>query len=176
MMSLNFEFKNFDFVMLRNGTWAVFIKDPNTDEGNFLCQDSGYLELADYDENLYCGNGKNSRFDIMVVIRGCKTFTRAHGIALGRVTILKEEILFDRRKCIDFKSLDNTYLVIFRNGEVGKPDPEKEVITTTEDYNLKYDYFDEITGEHSNSSFDIMKIIKINSDYDLQVIFTGKEE
>lgn len=175
MVSINFEFKNLDFVMFRDDTYAVFVRDPSTNEGIFVCQ-TGYLELADYDTNLRCDGGTHPDYDVMVVVRGCRNFVRARDIIEGRGMMITEEIVFDRRKYIDFKSLDNKHIIIFRNGWVGKPDPDREKITTTEDYNLSYNYFDEATGEHSNSSFDIVRIVKINSDFGLQTIFKGKEK
>lgn len=175
MMSINFEFKNLDFVMFRDETWAVFVKDPNTNEGIFVCQ-TGYLELADYDTNLCCDDGESPQFDIMVVVRGCKAFGRARDIVEGRQIILTEEIVFDRRKCIDFKSLNEKYLVIFRNGVVGKPDPVKEVITTIDGYDLKYSCFDEITGKYFNSGFDIMRIVQVRPEYEYKTIFKSKEK
>lgn len=176
MVEVNFEFKNLDFVMLRDGTWAVFIKDPNTNEGIFVCRDRGYLELADYDKNLFCDSGATPHFDIMVVIRGCKAFGRAIDLVEGRGIYLTEEIIFDRRKCIDFKSLNEKYLVVFRNGVVGKPNPKKEVITTIDGYDLKYSCFDEITGKYFNSAFDIMRIVQVRPEYEYKTIFKSKEK
>ena len=175
MMLINFEFKNLDFVMFRDNTWAVFVKDPNNNEGIFVCQKHGFLELADYDTNLCCDSGEHPEFDIMVVIRGCKSFTRAIDVIKERGIILFEEIVFDRRKHIDFKSLNENYIVVFRNGVVGKPNSEKEAFITTEGYDLKYHNFDEATGKYFNSVFDIMRIVDINSDYKLQTIFKSKE-
>lgn len=174
-MSINFEFKNLDFVMFRDNTWAVFVTDSNNNEGIFVCQNIGYLELADYDMNLCCDSGEQPEFDIMVVVRGCKTFGIAKRVAEEYAPILTEKIIFDRRKHIDFKSLNENYIVVFRNGVVGKPNSEKEAFITTEGYDLKYHNFDEATGKYFNSVFDIMRIVDINSDYKLQTIFKSKE-
>ena len=175
MMSINFEFKNLDFVMFRDNTWAVFVKDPNNNEGIFVCQEKGFLELADYDTNLCCDSGEHPEFDIMVVLRGCKSFTRAIDVIKGRGIIPIEEIVFDRRKHIDFKSLNEKHLVIFRNGVVGKPNPKKEAITTIDNYDLKYSSFDEITGKYFNSVFDIVRIVQVRPEYEYRTIFKSKE-
>lgn len=173
-MSINFEFKNLDFVVLRDGTWAVFVKDPDTNEGIFVCRDKGFLELADYDKNLCCDNGEFPQFDIMVVVRGCKAFGRARDIIEGCGIILTEEIIFDRRNHLNFKSLNNKHLVIFRNGTVGKPDSVNKTFVT-ENHSLKYFYFDEKTGQYStNSSYDIVRIIEMNSDCEFKTIFKGE--
>jgi len=175
MVKINFEFQNLDFVILRDGTWAVFVKDPNTNEGIFVCRDRGYLELADYDKNLYCDGGDTPAFDIMVVVRGCKAFGRAADIVEGRAIALTEEIIFDRRNHIIFRNLNNKHLIIFRNGTVGKPDSENGAFVT-ENHSLKYSYFDENTGQYaSNSLYDIVRIVEINSYYEIKTIFTGKE-
>jgi hypothetical protein len=174
-MSINFEFQNLDFVVLRDGTWAVFVKDPNTNEGILVCRDRGYLELADYDKNLCCDNGKTPSYDVMIVIRGCKAFGRAIDLVEGRGIYLTEEIIFDRRKHLNFKSLNNKHIIVFRGGTVGKPNPENEAFVT-ENHSLKYSYFDENTGQCStNSSYDIVRIVEINSYYEIKTIFTGKE-
>lgn len=171
-MSINFEFKNLDFVMFRDNTWAVFVEDPSTKEGIFVCQ-TGYLELADYDTNLCCDSGEHPDYDVMVVIRGCKSFARAKHICEERGILITEEIVFDRRKHIDFKSLDKKHLIVFRNGTVGKPDPVNEAFVTTENHSLKYSCFDEKTGQHtSNSLYGISRIVEMNSEnYEIKVIF-----
>lgn len=176
-MSINFEFKNLDFVVLRDGTWAVFVKDPDTNEGIFVCRDKGYLELADYDKNLCCDNGETPSYDVMIVIRGCKAFGRAIDLVEGHGIYLTEEIIFDRRKHLDFKNLNNKHIIVFRDGTVGKPSPENEAFVTTENLYLKYSSFDESTGQYtSNSLYSISRIIEVNSDCEIKVIFRSKEK